>query len=328
MTRQVFKWGIIGPGRIARKISAAIKRTRGACVWAVASQSAADPKKLLRDFSAERFYSSYEELAADPDVDAIYIATPHRFHFENARLCLQAGKPVLCEKPTTVNAVQAEQLFTISREEGIFCMEALWSRFLPAFSKAKEWIDAGKIGKILHIWSAFGFRVDRPPEDRLLNMDLAGGALLDIGVYNLALTQFFMPEPPRKIFAQGLIGETGVDETVSALMKYAGGATAQFTCTFQAQTENEMVISGSDGRIIIPHPFYKSEIAHLISGSGNQTFRSKHKVNGYEFQIYAAMDAIRGGQIDCPQMRQADSLTTMRLMDMIRRQIGLHYPFE
>jgi len=325
---QTFNWGIIGPGRIARKVGAAIDQIRGARVLAIASKSAQDANQLMRDFSAERFYPSYAELAADPDVDAIYIATPHRFHYENARMCLLAGKAVLCEKPLTVNAAQAQDLFALSREKNVFCMEALWSRFLPVFATAKEWIDSGKIGQVRHVWSAFGFHVIRNPEGRLLNIELAGGALLDIGVYNLALTRVFLPGTPEEVLARGFIGDTGVDETISVLMNYANGAAAQFTCTFQAQTENQMIISGSEGRIIIPHPFYKSEKAFLISGGKQKKYTARHKVNGYEYQIRAAMGAIRAEEIGCPQIRQVDSLSTMRLMDEIRCQVGLRYPFE
>jgi predicted dehydrogenase len=235
-----FKWGIIGPGRIAKKFASAVFKIPGASIYAVASRSSNDPEQLKQTFNAEKYYSSYEELTTDPKVDAIYIATPHRFHYENTRLCLEAEKAVLCEKSFTVNVRQANELINLSQLKQIFLMEALWTRFLPIYGQVRQWMDAGKIGDIRLVTSTLGFIAVRDLKDRLLNIELAGGTVLDLGVYNAALTQWVFQKSPSEIIAVGQIGETGIDETISATLSYENGAAAQFTCTFQALPLNQI----------------------------------------------------------------------------------------
>jgi len=326
--KTTFKWGIIGPGRIAKKFASAVWKIPSASIYAVASRSSKDPEQLKQTFHAEKYYSSYEELAADKEVDAIYIATPHRFHYENTRLCLDAEKAVLCEKPLTVNAKQADELIRLSQLKQIFLMEALWTRFLPIYGQVRQWLDAGEIGIIRNAESTFGYIAPRNAQDRLLNLQLAGGALLDIGVYNTALTQWVFRKPPQTITAVGQIGETGIDETVSTIMSYENGAFAQFTCSFQAQMLNQFVITGTNGIIIVHPNFWEASQASLIKNGKTKTVKRQLEINGFEYQIKASMRAIREGAIDCPQMMQSDTLANMRTMDTIRQQIGLRYPFE
>lgn len=323
-----FKWGIIGPGRIAKKFANAVEKISDASIYAIASRSSSDPEQLKKTFLAEKYYSSYEELAADTKVDAIYIATPHRFHYENSRLCLEAEKPILCEKPLTVNAKQADDLFRLSQLKQTFLMEALWTRFLPIYGQVRQWLDAGEIGNICHAESTFGYKAPRNAQDRLLNLQLAGGALLDIGVYNTALMQWVFQKNPHTIIAVGQIGETGIDETVSTILSYENGAFAQFTCSFQAQMLNQFVITGANGIIIVHSNFWEASQASLIKNGKTRTVKKRLEINGFEYQIKASMHAIREGAIDCPQMTQADTLANMRSMDAIRQQIGLRYPFE
>ncbi len=323
-----FKWGIIGPGRIAKKFASAVWKIHGASIYAIASRSSNDPEQLKQTFRAEKYYSSYEELAVDTEVDAIYIATPHRFHYENAKLCLEAEKAVLCEKPLTVNAKQADKLFKLSQSKHIFLMEALWTRFLPIYDQVRQWLDAGEIGDIRLAESTFGYIAPRNVQDRMLNLELAGGALLDIGVYNIALMQWLFQKPPQTITTIGQIGETGIDEMVSAIMTYENGAFSQFTCSFQAKLLNQFVITGIKGMIIIYPRFMEATRATLVIGKKSKTMEKRFKINGFEYQIKAAMRAIRESALDCPQMMQADTLTNMRTLDTIRQQIGLRYPFE
>jgi len=323
-----FKWGIIGPGRIAFKFAEAVSEIEYATVYAIASRSTKDPEKLKGAFSVEKCYDTYEALAADPQVDAIYIATPHRFHHQNVILCLEAGKPVLCEKSFTTNANEAEELVNLSRSKDIFLMEALWTRFLPIYEQVRKWLDAGKIGDITQVTSTLGFVAPRNLEDRLLNIELAGGTVLDLGVYNSALSQWVYQASPQKIAAVGYLGETGIDETVSAIYTYGNGATAQFTCTFLSKSFDQLTISGTKGSIVI-HPVFVNAIqATLRIGETEETAEKAFKTNGFEYQIIAAMQAIQKGDLDCPQMTQADTLENMRCLDEIRRQIGLCYPFE
>lgn len=323
-----FKWGIIGPGRIAKKFTNAVEKIPDASIYAIASRSSNNPEQLKQTFLAEKYYSSYEELAADTKVDAIYIATPHRFHYENSRLCLEAEKPILCEKPLTVNAKQADDLFRLSQLKQTFLMEALWTRFLPIYGQVRQWLDAGEIGNICNAESTFGFKPPRNAQDRLFNLQLAGGALLDIGVYNTTLMQWVFQKNPHTITAVGQIGETGIDETVSTIMSYKNGAFAQFTCSFQAIMLNQFVITGANGIIIVHPNFWEASQASLIKNGKTRTVKKRLEINGFEYQIKASMRAIREGAIDCPQMTQTDTLTNMRTLDTIRQQIGLRYPFE
>jgi len=326
--KEVFNWGIIGPGRIAKKFAEAVWGIPDMEIYAVASRSCTDPEQLIQSFHAEKYYPSYEELAADSKVDAIYIATPHRFHYENAKLCLEAGKPVLCEKSITVNAREARELIDISASKRVFLMEALWTRFLPIYGQVRQWIDAGEIGDIRLVESTLGFVADRDLDDRWLNMDLAGGTVLDLAVYNAAVTQWVFQESSQEIYAVGCIGETGVDESISALLSYENGAAAQFTCTFQVLPQNQLIITGTRGIITVHSVFNGATKATLVIGKKSKTVEKKHEVNGFEYQVKASMQAIREGSLDCPQMTHADSLANMETLDEIRRQIGLRYPFE
>jgi len=323
-----FKWGILGPGRIAKKFADAVWKIPNASIYAIASRSSSDPEQLKHTFNAEECYTSYEKLAADTKVDAIYIATPHRFHYENIKLCLNAEKAVLCEKSFTVNANQADELFKLSQSKQIFLMEALWTRFLPIYGQIRQWLDACKIGDVRLVTSALGFVATRNFKDRLLNIDLAGGTILDMGVYNTALTQWVFQETPQKITAIGQIGETGVDEMVSATFSYENGAAAQFTCTFQARPLGQFAITGTKGMIIVQSHFVRATQVTLTVGKKSRTVKKRFKINGFEYQIKAVMQSILEGALDCPQMTQADTLANMRILDTIRRQIGLRYPFE
>jgi len=323
-----FKWGIIGPGRIAHKFAEAAHKMNGATIHAIASRSTKEPDKLKKSFGASHCYDTYEALAADPLVDAIYAATPHRFHYDNVKLCLEAGKPVLCEKSFTVNAKQARELFTLSQMKNVFLTEALWTRFLPIYRSVREWIDGDEIGKVRHVASSLGFVAKRDPADRLLNIDLAGGTVLDLGVYTSGMAQWVYGKNPQEIYATGHIGETDVDETTNVIYTYDNGTSAQFTCTFEFPPRVEIEIFGTKGRIIVHSLFYESEQATLLVGNKKSSVKKPFKFNGFEYEIRASMDAIREGRLDCPQMTQADTLENMQALDTIREQIGMHYPFE
>ena len=323
-----FKWGIIGPGRIAYKFAEAVHKLENSAVYAIASRSTKQPEALKRSFAAEVCYDDYAALAEDKQVDAVYVATPHRFHYENVKLCLEAGKPVLCEKSFTVNATEAQELFTLSRQKNIFLMEALWTRFLPIYGPVRQWIDDGEIGDVRHVYSTLGFVAERNTADRLLNIDLAGGTVLDLGVYTNAITQWVFQKNPEVIHAFGYIGETGVDETISVSYRYPNGATAQFACSFEFPPRNQLVIYGSAGRIIVQTSFVNGTEAVLEKGKKRKKAKKPLKINGFEYELIATMDAIREGRLDCPQMPLTDTLANMQALDEIRKQIGMRYPFE
>ena len=325
--RQI-RWGIVGPGRIANKFADALSAVDDSSLRAVASRSMERAEAFRRQWGGHVAYQGYERLADDPSVDAVYVATPHRFHFDNAMLCLEAGKHVLCEKPLAVNQSQAAALVRASRERGLFLMEALWTRFLPVYRLARTWLDEGRIGEVRQASSSFSFLAARDPQGRLLNLELAGGALLDLGVYNVALSQWAFSENPQTIQVLGYIGETGVDEIISAGLDYGSGRMSQFVCGFRANTENDLRIYGTSGQIRVHPPFWGGESATLVSDGRETTVTRPPKLNGFEYQIEAAAACIRDGRIESEVMPHADTVANAKVMDEIRSRIGLSYPFE
>lgn len=323
-----FNWGIIGPGRIAQKFTDAVDKMQGSKVAAIASQSSSDLENLRKKMHSKCVYSSYEELVQDQEIDAVYIATPHRFHYENAMLCLGYSKPVLVEKAFTVNSREAELLVSTARQKKAFLMEAMWTRFLPAILKVGEWIKKGKIGEVCLVSSTLGFSAKRDKQDRLLNIELAGGSLLDLGIYNIAISQFIFRKPPVSFSVQGYIGETGVDESVSAVLDYGNGALSQFACTFLTRPLCQVEIYGTKGYILIHPVFNSTEKTTLVTKNKTLPYNHPHRINGFEFQIEEAQCCIRNGCLESPLMTHADSLENMRLVDEIRNRIGMKYPFE
>ena len=328
MTSQSIGWGILAPGRIAHRFAQALPAVEDAELVAVASRDQERADTFAKEYRAARAYGSYEQLLLDDRVDAIYIATPHRYHFENAQMCLEGGKHVLCEKPITVSAQEAASLIAISHERGLFLMEAMWTVFLPIFEPVREWLDADVVGDPLLMTSTFGFRAQRDPAGRLLNPGLPGGALLDIGVYNIALSRWIMGRDPDSLTAHAIFGDTGVDELTSATLHYGREAVSQLTATILCRTGNDFTIYGPDASIRIEPSFWEASRATLSVNGQDTTVERPHRLNGFEYEIEEAVRCIRRGQPESPQMSHFSSLGTLQVMDEIRRQIGLRYPFE
>lgn len=325
---RVFRWGLIGPGRIAHNFARGLAAVANARLQAVASRDSARAAAFAAQYGDARCHERYEALIADPELDAIYIATPHSHHFELIRACLEAGKPVLCEKPLTVNAAQSEALFALARERRVFLMEALWTRFLPIYGEVRKWLDEGRIGEVRLLSSSFGFKAPVDPDDRLFNPHLAGGALLDIGVYNLSVSQWVLARNPKQFSATGHIGATGVDEQLAATLDYGEGLMSQFHCTLRAETANDFRIYGSAGHIRIHPMFWGATTATLAEAGSELTLVRPHRASGFEYQIEEAQRCIREGRLESPVIPHADTLATMALMDALRAHIGQRYPFE
>jgi predicted dehydrogenase len=328
MAQQQIRWGIIGPGRIADKFGQGVRAVKSASLQAVASRSLERGKQFAKTFRVPQVYGSYQELVDDSEVDAVYIATPHRFHYEQVRLCLEAGKHVLCEKPLTVNTLESEQLFPLAKQRDLFLMEAMWTYFLPIYKQVGEWLDAGTIGELKLMHSTFGFRAARDEKDRWLNPKLAGGALLDIGIYNLAVSMWAARQEVSAFDVRGQIGETGVDELVAGTLEFPNGVLSQFVCTLKNRTHNDFTIYGSKGHIVIHSPFWAATRATLVTESEEKTVTRAYKAGGFEFEIDEACRCIGAGILESPVMPHRQSLASMRLMDAIRKEIGLFYPFE
>jgi len=323
-----YKWGIIGPGKIANKFAAALALTEGANLEAVASRNIDRAREFASTFGAPRYYNNYEELAADPAIDVIYIATPHGYHHEHALLCLQHGKAVLCEKPMALDRRQVQEMVDAARQHKTFLMEAMWTRFLPLTEKILELIGNGRLGTIKYVRADFGFLAPFNPQGRLYDLRLGGGSLLDIGVYPLFLCLLLLGEPDT-ILASGYLSPTGSDETCHAVFQYRDGQSAVISSTLACQTSITAEIAGTEGMIHIPSPWYKNNTFVLKrKNEEDETFTLEPIVNGFEYQIRETMRCLDKGRLESPLMSHAFSLTMSRTMDQIRGQIGVKYPGE
>jgi predicted dehydrogenase len=328
MANKRFNWGILGPGRIAQQFADGLKVIDDAALYAVASTNLDRAKAFAGKYGGEKTYPSYEALVNDPQVDAVYIATPHRFHFENIMLCLNAGKPVLCEKPLTVNAAEAKLLVKTARAKKVFLMEALWTRYLPIYQQVRQWLEDGATGEIKLLASTFGINVPKEQDDRWLNPELAGGTLLDMGVYPISVSQWIMGQEPQSFSAKAYLGKTGVDELTAVIFKYGNGIISQFSSNFISDDTNEFYIYGSKGHIRIHAPYWGASRATLVTGGQEWTVSKPLRGGGFEYETEEAMRCIRAGLLESPLMSQAHTLANMEIMDQIRAEIGLKYPFE
>lgn len=324
---KVINWGVLAPGRIAHRFAQAFTTINDGKLYAVASRQLDRATEFARQYGIEKVVHSYEDLVALPDVDAVYIANPHRYHYETIKLCLLAGKSVLCEKPLTVTAQQSIELFALANKNNLFLMEAVWSRFLPCWIQVKHWVDSGKIGEVQLLYSTFGFQPPRDSEDRLFNLDLAGGALLDTGVYNIALTEFILNKQPSKVQSAVLVGETGVDERCTVTMDY-GEVTSQFTCSFLSQLENKFQITGSKGAIVVEGNFWDATVARLTTHVGESiVWDQPYRASGFEYQIEEVHRCLKSGRLASDNMSADVTIGNMQVMDEILEKAGVIYPF-
>jgi len=328
MSGKKFNWGILGPGRIAHQFADGLKVIDDASLYAVASSNLERAEAFANEYGGAKTYNSYDALINDPEVDGVYISTPHRFHFENVMQCLNAGKPVLCEKPLTVNAAETRQLIKTARENKVFLMEALWTRYLPIYSVIRQWLDDSAIGDISLMVGTFGFNAPKDKDDRWQNPELAGGTLLDMGIYPIAISQWVMKTQPKSFVSMAHLGDTGVDELTTVLLKYENDVISQFHSSFLSNHTNDFLIYGSKGYIRIHPAFWGSTKASLVTGEQELTISRPLRAGGFEYQTEEAMRCIRAGLLESPGMSHADTLANMELMDSIRAEIGLKYPFE
>jgi predicted dehydrogenase len=322
----MIRWGIIGLGAIARKFASDLAYVPDARLVAVGSRSLAKATAFAAEFTAARAYASYQELIADREVDAIYVATPHPMHRADAISCLEGGKAVLCEKPFAVNHGELERVIAVARHARVFLMEAMWTRFLPAMVRVREWIAGGAIGDPRMLSADFGFRCAWDPASRLLDPALGGGALLDVGVYTVALAQQLFG-PPERIAGLATIGATGVDEQSAFIFAHAHGRLSVLSCAVRTATPQEARIDGENGRITIP-AFWHATTARLAASDRNEQIETPFPGNGYQYEAIEVGRCLRAGLLESPAMTHGESLHIMRTMDELRRQWGLRYPGE
>ena len=322
---QTTTWGIIGPGKIANKFAIALGMVEDARLGAIASRDARKAGEFAARHGASNTCHDYAALAADPQIDAIYVATPHGFHAAHSILCLQHGKAVLCEKPLALNAREVGEMISASQRHNAFLMEAMWTRFLPMTRAILELVSSGQIGEIKYIRADFGFYAAFDPAGRLFDIRLGGGSLLDIGIYPLYLCLQLLGEP-AKIVAAGRQSPTGSDETCHAILEYPNGANAIISSTLSCQTPLTAEIAGTKGMIRIPTPWYKNDhFEWNRNGEPAQTVQLEPMVNGFEYQIREVQQCIARGMTESPSLPHSFSLMMARTMDTIRGQIGVRY---
>ncbi len=324
-----FRWGVIGPKGIANSFGKGLAVVPDGVLGAVASRT----KSRAEDYAAQygpdaAIYDDYDALLADPSLDAIYVAIPHVLHKDLVLRCLDAGKPVMCEKPLTTNAGESAELIARARDKGLFLMEAVWTRFLPLYGRIREIIDSGRIGEVNLVWSSFGFPLDYDPEGRWFNKSLAGGVLLDMGIYNVAMSQFVYGRDPVSVKGHADFAPTGADQLTTATMMYEGGKMAVFGCSFTTKLQNTLEIRGTKGFIHTENKFWFPEKATVRVGDDIEEIEAPFDGSGFEFEIMESQRCIREGLTESPGMSWADTLGNMKVMDEIRSQIGLKYDWE
>ena len=323
-----FRWGILGTGAIATKFATGLRAVPDAQLSAVGSRSQATADAFADRFGAPRRHASYEALAGDADVDAIYVATPHSLHRENSMLCLRAGKAVLCEKPFTINAAQAQDVIDVAREQGCFLMEAMWTRFIPAMVRVRELLAGGAIGEVQLISADFGYRAPVNPEHRLFDPAMGGGALLDVGVYNLSLASMVFG-PRAQVASWAHLGQTGVDERAGMVLGYDEGQMAVLHTAVRTNTPQEALIMGTEGWIRLHSPWWCPDTFTISApGKEDEVIHLPFEGNGYGYEAAEVMNCVRAGGLESDMLPLDETLQVMHTMDQIRAQWGLKYPME
>lgn len=327
------RWGIMGTGWIAERFCTALSaiKDQGAVIYAIGSRAQDTADAFAARYGAEKAYDSYEKLVADPDVDVIYIATPHRLHHENALLCIDHGKAILCEKAFTVNAKQAREIADRAKEKGVFVMEAFWPRFQPLNRALHKAIYEDKIiGEVRMSQVDFDKVEDWPDEHRIYNPHLAGGTMLDLGIYTMSYTTYFMGADVEDIHAVATIGKGGVDDQCAMLVKFKNGAVSMQSAALQTEGRREALFLGRKGQIRVPN-FFKAEYYDWTDYESGETRRIASEPfiqNGYEYEALEVMECLREGKLESHIMPLWETVRLMELLDACRAEYGFVYPFE
>jgi predicted dehydrogenase len=295
---------------------------------AVASRTQASADKFGDEFGVPHRHIGAAELARNAEVDVVYVATPHPMHKDNTLQCLAGGKAVLCEKPFAMNFLEAEEMVAAARAKNLFLMEAMWMYCFPAMAKVREIVNSGAIGEVRQVHSNFCFRADENESSRLLNPDLGGGALLDVGIYNVSLARMVYQRQPARIVSMAHLGETGVDEQSAVILGYDNGALAILTSAVRTDTCNEATIYGTDGYIKMPGEFWAPKKIIVKTSQSEEEFAFDYVGEGYHYEAAEVMNCLRKGQLESSLVPLDTTLEIMKTMDSIRKQCGLVYPME
>ena len=329
------RWGLLATGKIASAFAADLALLPECEIAAVAARREESAAAFARTHGAARAYGDYRALVEDPDVDVVYVATPHALHAEHVTLALEAGKPVLCEKPMTLNAGEAAALVDLAADKQLFLMEAMWMRCNPLVRRLRALLASGELGEVRQVRADLGFRVDRPATDRLLDPALGGGALLDMGVYPLTLAQLFLGEP-SSVAAVASLSEAGADLDVAISLGYPGGALASLTSTMTAWSPRTASIATDRGRIELAESFHHPTAATWVPAgdsegsdpAATESFAEELTGSGLAHEALEVVRCLRNGELESPLVPLSDTLAMMRLTDRIRAEIGVRYPAD
>ncbi len=325
----ILRWGIMGTGTIAHKMVEGLLALPDAEVEAVGSRSQATADAFAEEYGIPRRHASYEALAADPEVDVVYIASPHSCHRDNTLLALRGGKHVLCEKPFAINRREAEEMAAEARARGLFLMEAMWTRFLPAMCHTRRWLAEGQIGAPRIVYADFGFQEAYDPASRLFDPAFGGGALLDVGVYAVSFAAMVFGSAPNRITGLADLCENGADGVNAAVLGYPGGGLAVLSSAVLAETPQEARIIGPRGSILVPSPFWCSDRARLTTPEMvMEEVDVSCEGNGYTHQAREVMEGIRAGRTESDIMPLDETLEIMGTLDALRALWGVRYPME
>ena len=324
--KNIIRWGIVGPGIIANRFAEAMKNVGGADLVAVASRSKDKGQEFADKYGIPIVFESYETMAESTEIDAVYIATPHPFHKPCAEIFLNAKKHVLCEKPICVNAKEAVKLFECAQKNSVFLMEAMWTRFLPAITEAVKLVQNGVIGDIRGVSADFCYSIMPDEDPKIFLNDMAGGGLLDVGVYGLNFAAIFLGDDVEHICSVADI-DFGVDCQTHVLLKYKNGCVASISSGINVLKPDIGYIYGTDGYIALPKFYGAQEIIISVNGQNNRVEKPSIGA-GFEEEIYEVCNCIRSGKQQSDIMPMTESIRILEQMDFIREQIKLRYPYD
>lgn len=323
------KVSILGPGGIARCMATAVQglKEQGVEAYAVASRNLERAKAFAAEWGFEKAYGSYEEMLEDPEVELVYVSTPHSHHYQYAKMCLEHGKHVLVEKAFTVNAVQAEELIRMSEEKNLLLAEAIWTRYMPSRKMIDDIVESGVIGDVTSLTANLGYPLKHV--ERLQNPELAGGALLDLGVYPINFALMVFHREVKEVQSTAVISPKGIDWMNSITLTFDDGKMAVLHSNMLALPDREGVINGEKGYIEIQNINNCEEIrVYDENRQVKERYQVPEQINGYEYEVLACKQAILDGKCECPQMPHSEILRVMRMMDQIRESWGMKFPCE
>ncbi len=319
--------GILGTGKIAGVMASTIKKMKNVKCYGVASRSEERAHKFANEYGIKVVYTSYEELVLDDKIDLVYIATPHSEHYANMKLCIENGKNVLCEKAFTANAEQAEEILMLAKEKNVFVTEAMWVRYMPMLTTIKGVINSGIIGEPTMLTANLGYAIS--DKKRLIDPALAGGALLDLGVYVLNFAAMVFGKEIKRMDSSCILTASGVDASESITLTYKDGKMAVLNSTMNGYSDRRGVIYGPKGYIVIENiNNFESITVYDAGGKVGKSIKAPKQITGYEYEVSSSLEAIEKGEKECWEMPHSETIRIMKQMDELRAQWGVVYPFE